>query len=118
MNPRDFCKKREYTTVIGTTYSFDPLFFERIILPDLKFGNSGEVLIIGDGDQLIQSFKELQRVTKKNSFVVLDAYSNEQEREELMSWNLTAKTIKHVNEWKIFFKEIGFTGDYYWFKPL
>ena len=30
----------------------------------------------------------------------------------------TAKTIKHVDDWKIFFKEVNFKGDYYWFKPL
>ncbi|RMZ49832.1 hypothetical protein EB821_01060 [Candidatus Marinimicrobia bacterium PRS2] len=76
MNPRDFCKKREYTTVIGTTYSFDPLFFERIILPDLKFGNSGEVLIIGDGDQLIQSIMRCRSQLRKvgNAFIAEPVY--------------------------------------------
>jgi hypothetical protein len=33
------------------------------------------------------------------------------------NWNLTAKTIMHVEEWKNFFEEIGYTGDYYWFIP-
>ena len=28
MNIREICRERDYTTVIGTTYSFDPLFFE------------------------------------------------------------------------------------------
>ena len=60
----------------------------------------------------------MQRVTKKNSYVVLDAYSNKKEKEELMNWNLTAKTIKHVDDWKKFFKQTNFKGDYYWFKPL
>ena len=71
-----------------------------------------------DGEDIIKAFNELQRVTKKNSYVVLDAYSNEKEKEELINWNLTAKTIKHVNDWKKFFDQINFKGDFYWFKPL
>ena len=71
-----------------------------------------------DGEDIIKAFNELQRVTKKNSYVVLDAYSNEKEKEELLNWNLTAKTIKHVDEWKKFFEKINFKGDFYWFKPL
>ena len=31
--------------------------------------------------------------------------------------DLTAKTIMSVDEWKIFFEEVGYTGDYYWFIP-
>ena len=34
-----------------------------------------------DGKDLIKAFNELQRVTKKNSYVVLDAYSNEKEKQ-------------------------------------
>ena len=70
-----------------------------------------------EGREIITAFKEIERVTKKNSYVVLDAYSNNQEKEELMNWNLTARTIKHVDDWRKFFKEINFNGDYYWFKP-
>ena len=71
-----------------------------------------------DGEDIIKAFNELQRVTKKNSYVVLDAYSNEKEKEELIHWILTAKTIKHVNDWKKFFEQINIKGDFYWFKPL
>ena len=71
-----------------------------------------------DGEDIIKSFNEVQRVTKKNSYVVLDAYSSEKEKEELLNWNLTAKTIKHVDDWKKFFEKINFKGDFYWFKPL
>ena len=34
----------------------------------------------------------------------------------MFKWNLTAKTILSVDEWKIF-KDNGYTGDYYWFIP-
>ena len=71
-----------------------------------------------DGKDIINAFNEVQRVTKKNSYIMLDAYSNEKEKEELTNWNLTAKTIKHVSDWKKFFGETNFKGDFYWFKPL
>jgi ubiquinone/menaquinone biosynthesis C-methylase UbiE len=64
-----------------------------------------------------KSLREIQRVSKKNSYVVVDAYSNEIEKEQMLNWNLTGKTIKHVDEWKKFFIKNRFCGDYYWFKP-
>ena len=64
-----------------------------------------------------KALKEIQRVTKKNSFITVDAYRNEEEKDRMFKWNLTAKTILSVDEWKIFFKDNGYTGDYYWFIP-
>ena len=55
MNIREICRERDYTTVIGTTYSFDPLFFERIILPDLQFGHGREIVLLGDSTQLTEA---------------------------------------------------------------
>ena len=56
-------------------------------------------------------------VSKKHSFITVDAYRNDREKELMYAWNLTAKTMMHVDEWKSFFKEVGYTGDYYWFIP-
>jgi ubiquinone/menaquinone biosynthesis C-methylase UbiE len=64
-----------------------------------------------------KSLKEIQRVTKKNSFITVDAYRNEEEKERMLAWNLTAKTIMSVPEWIKFFRENKYNGDYYWFIP-
>jgi len=37
------------------------------------------------------------------------------ERENLYKWVLTAETMMHVDDWKKLFKEVGYTGDYWWF---
>jgi ubiquinone/menaquinone biosynthesis C-methylase UbiE len=58
---------------------------------------------------------EIQRVTRRHSFVTVDAWRTEEERRRLMSWNLTALTYMHVDDWVELFKEVGYTGDYYWF---
>ena len=34
-----------------------------------------------------------------------------------ISWNLTAKTVLHVDEWKNLFAKVGYTDDYHWFMP-
>jgi hypothetical protein len=68
-------------------------------------------------EQCGKALQELERVSRRGSFVTLDAYRNEEEKERMESWNLTAKTMMHVDEWKKFFLDVGYTGDYYWFIP-
>jgi len=60
---------------------------------------------------------EVERVNSRGSFITVDAYRNDKEKERMEAWNLTAKTVMHVDEWKQFFDDIGYTGDYYWFIP-
>ena len=60
---------------------------------------------------------EIERVSKKNSFVTVDAYSNQKEKKRMFAWNLTAKTILSKSQWINLFKKTGFTGDYFWFLP-
>ena len=70
-----------------------------------------------DKDDLIISLKEITRVSKKNSFITVDAYNNDQEKEAMLAWNLTAKTILSVKEWKRLFEEVNYRGDFFWFIP-
>lgn len=64
-----------------------------------------------------QALREIERVARRGSFITVDAYRNDKEKERMYAWNLTAKTIMSVDEWVTFFKEVGYTGDYYWFIP-
>ena len=66
-------------------------------------------------DRLTVSLKEIERVSRGNSFITVDAWRNEQERINLMKWVLTAETYMHVDDWKKLFAEVGYTGDYWWF---
>jgi ubiquinone/menaquinone biosynthesis C-methylase UbiE len=68
-------------------------------------------------DECAQALREIERVSRKGSFITVDAYRNEEEKERMYAWNLTAKTIMSVDEWVAFFAEVGYTGDYYWFIP-
>ena len=70
-----------------------------------------------DRAELIQSLQEIERVARLGSFITVDAFRNEEEKARMIAWNLTAKTLLHVDEWKELFKDAGYTGDYYWFIP-
>lgn len=62
-----------------------------------------------------QALREIQRVSRKQAYVVVDAYRTEEQRQRLLDWILTAKTFMRVDEWERVFREVGYTGDYYWF---
>jgi SAM-dependent methyltransferase len=64
-----------------------------------------------------RALQEIMRVSRQHAFITVDAYRTLEERERMYAWNLTAKTIMSVEEWKEFFVEVGYTGDYYWFIP-
>ena len=68
-------------------------------------------------DGVIQSLREVQRVSRQWSFVVLDAYRDEEERRRIEAWNLTALTVLSTDEWKGLFAEAGYDGDFFWFIP-
>ncbi len=63
------------------------------------------------------ALKEIMRVTKKDAFITLDAYRNNEEKKRMEAWNLTALTMMSTSEWKNFFEDEGYSGDYYWFIP-
>lgn len=91
---------------------------------DLKFENNSFDFVISintvhnlEKDECALALKEISRVANKGSFITVDAYRNEIEKKRMMQWNLTAKTIMSVEDWKLFFKKVNYKGDYYWFIP-
>ena len=70
-----------------------------------------------DIENCAKALKEIQRVSKKHSFITVDAYRNDKEKESMYAWNLTAKTIMSVEEWVNFFDKNDYKGDYFWFIP-
>ena len=91
---------------------------------DLPFADNSFDVVIAintihnlDRDDCAQALREIERVSRKGSFITVDAYRNDDEKERMFAWNLTAKTIMSVDEWVAFFEEVGYTGDYFWFVP-
>lgn len=100
------------------------------VMPFLRVGNSKELPYEDNSFDLVisintvhnlpleeckQALQEIQRVSRKDAFITMDAWRTEEERKRLMKWNLTALTYMHVKDWEKLFIEVGYTGDYYWF---
>lgn len=66
-------------------------------------------------ERLKLALNEIERVCRGHSYITVDAWHNEKEKENLYKWVLTAETMMHVNDWKKLFEEVGYTGDYWWF---
>lgn len=64
-----------------------------------------------------QALKEIQRVSRRDAFITVDAYRTPEEKKRMDAWNLTAQTYMSVDEWKKLFKAVGYEGDYFWFIP-
>ena len=91
---------------------------------DLPFADQSFDVVISvntvhnlDRAGVIRALREIERVKRREAFVTVDAYRSEEERARMESWNLTARTILSVDDWKQLFSEAGYTGDFYWFIP-
>jgi SAM-dependent methyltransferase len=91
---------------------------------DLPFEDDSFDLVVSintihnfERDEVVQSLREIQRVSRNYSFVVLDAYRDEEESKRIEAWNLTALTVLSTDGWIELFAEAGYEGDYYWFIP-
>jgi len=62
-----------------------------------------------------QALREIRRVTRRHAFVVVDAWRTPEQQHMLEQWVLTAKTYFHVDDWVSLFRDVGYSGDYYWF---
>lgn len=65
-------------------------------------------------DACVEAVREIERVAPGRSYIQVDAYRDEDERETFLDWMLTAETFGHPDMWRDLFRRAGFTGDYYW----
>ena len=60
---------------------------------------------------LDSALRELERVGKKK-YLVVESYRNEEEKANLLYWQLTCEAFCTPEEWAWWFKQAGYTGDY------
>ena len=61
---------------------------------------------------LKDALKEIERVGRKNKYICVEGYRNEEEKVNLMYWQFTCEMFCTPEEWKWWFKMTGYTGDY------
>lgn len=63
--------------------------------------------------ELRSALQEIQRVSKSDKkHVIIESYRNEQEKVNLLYWQLTCRAFYTPAEWEWFMHESGYTGDY------
>ena len=62
--------------------------------------------------ELNEALKEIERVGKQNKYICVESYRNEDEKANLLYWQVTCEAFNNVEEWKWWFKLAGYTGDY------
>jgi SAM-dependent methyltransferase len=61
---------------------------------------------------LFAALREIERVGRGAKYVVMDSYRNEQEKVNLLNWQLTCECFYTPDEWAWIFAQTGYTGDH------
>lgn len=62
--------------------------------------------------ELEKALKEIERVSRGNSYIVVESYRNEHEKANLLNWQLTCECFYTPQEWEWLFNRFGYSGDY------
>ena len=63
-------------------------------------------------DALYDAVREIQRVGKGKSYIMVESYRSEREKVNLMYWQLTCESFYSPEEWEWIFKQNGYAGDW------
>jgi len=62
--------------------------------------------------ELDRALREIERVSRGASYLLMDGYRTEQEKVNLLYWQLTCECFFTPEEWEWLFQQCGYTGDY------
>lgn len=62
--------------------------------------------------ELDSALREIERVGKGNKYIVVESYRNEEEKANLLYWQLTCESFCTPKEWQWWFEKTGYSGDY------
>ncbi len=58
------------------------------------------------------ALQEIERVGRKHKYICVESYRNEEEKANLLYWQLTCEMFCTPQEWEWWFAQTGYTGDY------
>ena len=61
---------------------------------------------------LKKAVQEIERVSKGNSYLMVESFRNDREEVNMLYWQLTCASYYSVEEWEWLYREWGYTGDY------
>lgn len=61
---------------------------------------------------LHKALREIERVGKDNKYICVESYRNEEEKANLLYWQVTCESFCTPEEWEWWFRKTGYTGDH------
>jgi len=61
---------------------------------------------------LNSALKEIERVGKKNKYICVESYRTEEEKANLLYWQVTCESFYTPEEWEWWFRQTEYSGDY------
>jgi protein-L-isoaspartate(D-aspartate) O-methyltransferase len=61
---------------------------------------------------LERALREIERVGKRDKYICVESYRNEEEKVNLLYWQLTCESFYAPEEWEWWFERCGYTGDH------
>lgn len=109
----EYAIKNCHPEVVGRIYQGSAT---KLLFPDNSFDLVVSINTLHNLDRshLVQALREIQRVSKGPSYIVVDSYTTPHEKEVFENWVLTAKFHDYPKGWLDVFEEAGYTGDYSW----
>jgi len=62
--------------------------------------------------ELDKALREIERVGKNNKYICVESYRNEEEKVNLLYWQVTCEAFNSPDAWQWWFKQTGYTGDH------
>jgi len=62
--------------------------------------------------ELDPALREMERVGKKNKYLCVESYRNEQEKANLLYWQVTCEAFNTPKAWQWWFDHTGYSGDH------
>ena len=61
---------------------------------------------------LDRALREIERVGRRHKYVVVESYRNEEEKANLLYWQLTCESFYRPEAWEWWWRQTGYTGDW------
>jgi protein-L-isoaspartate(D-aspartate) O-methyltransferase len=61
---------------------------------------------------LDKALREIERVGRRHKYVCVESYRNEDEKANLLYWQVTCEAFNTPEEWAWWFDKTGYTGDH------
>lgn len=62
--------------------------------------------------ELDQALREVERVGRRHKFLCVESYRTEEEKANLLYWQLTCEAFHTPEEWDWWFRQTGYSGDH------